>query len=154
MRRIALLVLVVLVLVACSTPGPLVSGGGAGSDQATKSFAATMEPQIALTQPGAIGGATNSQVKYVRLDDGTQAAPQFSLNLQPGAGATVAGTYPELRVISPIFIVFASNAQRESTLTAEQIAALEKVAREATAGATSIIGASKTVEAAPVPVPK
>lgn len=148
-KCIALLVCLVLSLAACAAP-PLVSGGGgAGTSQDTDGKTATMEPQVGLVQPGAFGGVTQSKLAYQRQSTGTQSAPSVILNLQPAAGASVAGTYPALRliVLSPVIVM--GNSQVEPTLTEGQIKAVGDVTKEAGDALKSAIEAAAKAPVAP-----
>lgn len=139
LRLIPFLAAAAAMLAGCTTP-PLVSGNTSpAAAQDTQGKTATMEPQVGLVQPGAFGGVTQSKLGYQRQSTGTQSAPSVILNLQPGAGATVAGSYPELRVVVMAPIVVMGNSQVEPTLSAEQIDKLKDVAEKAGAAAKAII---------------
>lgn len=139
------LVLAALALCSCATPTiPPMSGGAANAEE-TKAGTGTLEPQVGLVSPGAIGGVTQSKLAYQRQETGSQSAPQLALNLQPGTGATVAASYPALTTIAPVFIVFMGNSQRDATLTAEQ---LEKIAGAAEKAGAAVKG---IIEATPAP---
>lgn len=147
------LALAALALTSCTTPPLIGSGGGAATAQTTDGKTATMEPQVGLVQPGAFGGVTQSKLAYQRQSTGTQSAPSVILNLQPGSGATVAGSYPELRlvILSPIIIM--GNSQVEPTLSADQIDKLKGVAEEAGKAAKSVIDAAAGTSATKLPEP-
>lgn len=110
-------------LSGCSTPPLLGTGssGAAAGQEGGDSTPMTIEPLIALEQPGGMGGARATRLSYGRQNSGTQAAPQLVLNLQPAAGSTVAASYPQLTTIQPVFVVVMGNAQQEGALTEGQI---------------------------------
>lgn len=136
-----ILVLAVLALAGCATPeAALMGGGGAAArdgDQSGRS--ARVGSQVAY---GPVGGATNSHVGYERQETGTQDAPQLTLALQPGAGASVSASYPALTcvVFSPIVVM--GNSQRDSTLSPEQLERMAAVAEQAGEAARKAIDAS------------
>lgn len=150
---LSLLLACALALTACATPSLLGAGGGAASAQDTEGKTATLEPQVGLVQPGAFGGVTQSKLAYQRQSTGTQSAPSVILNLQPGPGAAVAGSYPELRVVvlSPIIVM--GNSQVEPTLSSEQIDKLKGVVTEAGAAVKGAIDAAAGTSAKPLPAP-
>ena len=142
-----LVAVLALALVSCATP-PLVSGGGgAATAQDTEGKTATMEPQVGLVQPGAFGGVTQSKLAYQRQSTGTQSAPSVILNLQPAAGATVAGVYPELRLIVLSPIIMMGNSQVEPTLSADQIGKIADVTKAGGDALEQVVKAAATAPA-------
>lgn len=121
------LLLVSLVLPGCQSP--LVGGAGGASATDADGRAMTMDPTIAYESTGGIGGATANRLSYGRNENGSQAAPAFTINLQAPEGATTA--YPSLRVIAPVLVNIQSNSQRDPTLTPDQISKIADVTREA-----------------------
>lgn len=152
MKPLALLAVLALgvgTFSGCATPPMISGGGGAAANQDTEGKTATMEPQVGLVQPGAFGGVTQSKLAYQRQSTGTQSAPSVILNLQPAAGANVAGTYPELRfiVLSPIIVM--GNSQVEPTLSEGQIKAVGDVTKEAGDALKSAIESAAKAPVAP-----
>lgn len=134
-----ILALLAFALLGCATP-PILGGSGAaaqggGADGTT----GTVEP---VTAYGPVGGATATKLGYQRQETGTQTAPTLAINLQPEAGATAAASYPALSTIVVMPVTVMGNSQRETTLSAEQLEKLARVAEAAGEAARKTIDAS------------
>lgn len=142
-RFLSLALIAILALAACATPPLIGPGGGAAAGQEADGKAGTFEPKVALTQPGAIGDATNTDLRYQRQEQGSQTAPQLVLNLQPGDGATASASYPALTTIVFAPVILMANSQRDESLSSEQIEKVKDVTKEAGAAVKGVLDASK-----------
>lgn len=102
----------------CASP-PIPNNGAAnGQDASGKSIAGN--PKLTYQSAGNLGDAANSEFGYSRQDTGTQMAPQNALNLQPADGGGTA-SYPNLTTLVYAPMTYMANAQRDSTLSSDQL---------------------------------
>jgi len=141
--RPLIVLLALLGLAACGSMPEVPGAGGASAANGADGAVTPISPMVAYG-PG-IGGAENSRLSYDRSEQGSQAAPQLVLNLQPGEGTTVAAAYPLLSSINIIFIPTMANSQRDGTLSGEQLKKLGEVVKEAGAALKAARSEGKSV---------
>lgn len=145
MRKFPFLVAILAALAfltGCATPLIGEGAGGAAGSTSADGKSQTVEPLIAYTASGAIGDSEATRFSYGRQEQGSQAAPQIVLNLQPGEGATTSADYPALQAINIVFVPTMANSQRDGTLGDQQIDKLKDVVKEAGAALEKVKGRS------------